>query len=284
MLTKENLTNNSIFGFEAEKIMEEKTYYQNIEIWDSKEFGKILKLDDKFMTSEKDEFFYHESLVHPVCFAMCNPESALIIGGGDGGVAKQLLKHSSIKKIVIAELDEKVIEVSKKYLYQVHENSFDDKRVSVIIGDGIDYMKQTNEKYDVVFFDLTDIDTPAKELYTKECLEIVSSVLSTNGCMVLHLGAPICFESTHEEVKKVVKSVKDVFRRTAFYGAYVPLYGSYWPMVVASQTLDVKYLSTMAVSRKMKDDFQDLKYYNPQMHANMFAIPQFYLNLVNSIK
>lgn len=283
METYENLTKTSFFGFRGEKILEEQTRYQFLEIIENEEFGKILKLDNKFMTSEKDEFFYHESMVHPAAFALSNPKNALIIGGGDGGLAKQLLKHSSIQKIIIAELDERVIEISKEHLFKIHENSFDNEKVEVVIGDGLKYIEETKEEFDLVFLDLTDIDTPAKHLYNRECLEKISEVLSNNGCLVMHLGAPITFDSVTEDVKKTIETINNIYRRTSYYGCYVPLYGSYWPMVVASHGVDVKNLTEAAIKRKMSatDKFKNLKYYNPKMHGAMFSLPNFYLNLLN---
>lgn len=281
METTENLTQSSFFGFKCEKILEEQTKYQKLEIFDTVEYGKVLKLDDKFMTSEKDEFFYHEAMVHPATFALNNPKKALIIGGGDGGMAKHLLMHESIEKIVIAELDERVVEVSKEFLYKVHENSFGNDKVQVLIGDGMKFVENTKEMFDIVFLDLTDINTPAKHLYDKECLEKVSKILTKNGCLVMHLGAPVCIESSHDSIKKTIGVIKDIYRRTCFYGCYVPLYGSYWPMVIASHGTDASKMSEMSIKRKMGDNFKKLKYYNPRIHDTLFSLPNFYLNLIS---
>lgn len=284
MKVEEKLTKESFFGFTGNKLVEKKTKYQKLEIWETKEFGKVLRLDDKFMTSEKDEFYYHEIFAHPAAFTVKEPKNVLIIGGGDGGLAKQLLKHSSIEKIIIAELDEEVINVSKEYLLKVHENSFDDKRVTVVIGDGLELIENHKELFDLIYYDLTDLDTPAKDLYDKKCLEKISKKLNRNGCLTLHLGASIHHESMHEKIKELLRDIQDVFKSSSFYGAYVPLYGSYWPMVVASNGVSAKYLTEASIERKMNENFKSLNYYSPNIHKAIFTLPPFYLKMINETK
>ena len=122
------------------------------------------------MTSEGEEFFYHEALVHPAAMAHPAPRKALILGGGDGGAVEELLKHPSIERVVLAELDEAVVHFSRQHLQAVHRGALDDARVEVCIGDGLALMEATDERFDLALMDLTDPDTPASALYAPDAL------------------------------------------------------------------------------------------------------------------
>ena len=140
--------------------------FQDVEVHDSVAFGKLFRLDGHFMTSEKDEFFYHENLVHIAALAHPAPERALIVGGGDGGSAEELLKHPSMRHITIAEIDGAVVDISRRHFHAVHKGALDDPRVSVRIEDGFRFVENTRDEYDLIVLDLTDPGGPSTALYT----------------------------------------------------------------------------------------------------------------------
>ena len=142
--------------------------YQAVEVHDTAHFGKLFRLDGHFMTSEMDEFFYHENLVHMAALTHPSPERALIVGGGDGGSAEELLKHPSIKSVVLCEIDLAVVDIARKYLQTVHKGALDDARLTLKIGDGFEYVREVEEQYDLIVLDLTDPGGPSESLYTPD--------------------------------------------------------------------------------------------------------------------
>ena len=137
--------------------------YHKFDLFESEAYGLALRIDDYWMTSEKDEFYYHENMVHPAAIALEKPKSALIIGGGDGGAAEEYLKYNSMKRVVLAELDEEVINFCKEHLSVIHKGAFDDPRLELRIGDGKSFVKTPN--FDLIMLDLTDPFGPAESLY-----------------------------------------------------------------------------------------------------------------------
>ena len=274
----EQLTPDAAFGFRASNMQRRQTAYQTLEMMDTASFGRVMRLDNCFMTSERDEFFYHECMSHPAAIAHTHPRSALIIGGGDGGLAEELLKHNTMEQVVLAELDEAVINASKAELETVHRNVWSDPRLKVQIGDGMAYIDQTQERFDLLIMDLTDPDTPAGSLYEAPALQRMQRVLTPDGALVLHLGSPIFHP---ERVRSLSQTLHSMFAHVRCYGVYVPLYGAYWGMAVCSNALDAKAITPEAVAQRLQQrGVRDLQYYNPEVHAALFALPNYYQQLV----
>ena len=267
------------FGIQATLLERRDTGFQTLEMLESPRFGRVMRLDGCFMTSERDEFFYHEALVHPAAMAHVAPRKALVIGGGDGGAAEELLKHRTMERVVLAELDGEVIAASKAHLQAVHRGAWDDPRLEVHLGDGLAYMDHTPERFDLVLMDLTDPDTPAGPLYTAPAFARMRRALAPGGALVLHLGSPV-FHA--EQVRALVATLRDSFAVVRCYGLYVPLYGAYWGMAVASDSLDAVRLQAAEVEQRLQTrGVGDLQYYNPEVHGALFALPNYYRALVN---
>lgn len=268
------LNAHSGYGTTATKTLAEiQSPYQRVEVYDTQQFGKLFRLDGRLMTSEGDEFFYHECMTHPAALAHPNPESILVIGGGDGGSSEELLKHPSIKRVVMAELDPVVIEISKKWLGAIHKGAFDDPRLEVKIGDGFEFVKSTSERFDMIVLDLTDPDTPAFHLYSEQFFRMCQRILRPGGMLTLHLGSPVYQAET---VRKNAANLRKVFRHVAPMSLFVPLYGSLWCLAVASDTIDPRAVSADAVAQRISDRrIRDLRYYHPAMHPALFTLPVF---------
>ncbi|WP_057093851.1 polyamine aminopropyltransferase [Comamonas thiooxydans] len=274
----EQLTPHARFGYRATALQTLQTPYQKLELLQTPQFGKVLRLDDRFMTSEGEEFFYHEALVHPAAMAHPAPRKALILGGGDGGAAEELLKHPSIERVVLAELDEAVVQFSRQHLQAVHRGALDDARVEVCIGDGLALMEATDERFDLALMDLTDPDTPASALYALDSLARMKRVLAPGGALVLHLGSPV-FHGP--QVAELVRSLRQQFAVVRCYGLYIPLYGAYWGLAVASDELDPLELKAQQVAERLRQRrVRDLQYYNEQVHGALFALPNYYRELL----
>ena len=247
--------------------------HQRVEVYDTQQFGKLFRLDGRMMTSEADEFFYHECMTHPAALAHPNPESVLVIGGGDGGSSEELLKHPSVKRIVMAELDPVVIDISKKWLGAIHQGAFDDPRLEVKIGDGFEFVKSTSERFDMIVLDLTDPDTPAFHLYSEQFFRMCQRILRPGGMLTLHLGSPVYQAET---VRKNAANLHKVFRHVAPMSLFVPLYGSLWCLAVASDTVDPRAVSADTIEQRITErEIGGLRYYHPALHAALFALPLF---------
>ena len=273
------LNAHSGYGTTATKTLAEiQSPYQRVEVYDTQQFGKLFRLDGRLMTSEGDEFFYHECMTHPAALAHPNPESILVIGGGDGGSSEELLKHPSVKRVVMAELDPVVIDVSKKWLGSIHNGAFDDPRLEVKIGDGFEFVKSTAERFDLIVLDLTDPDTPAFHLYSEQFFRMCQRILRPGGMLTLHLGSPVYQAET---VRKNAANLRKVFRHVAPLSLFVPLYGSLWCLAVASDTIDPRATSVDVVSQRISERrISELRYYHPALHAALFTLPVFVQDLV----
>jgi spermidine synthase len=247
--------------------------YQAVEVHDSVAFGKLFRLDGHFMTSEKDEFFYHENLVHVAGITHPSPERALIVGGGDGGSAEELLKYPSMKKVTLAEIDVAVVDIARKYLASVHRGSLDDPRVELRIGDGFQFVRETAETYDLIVLDLTDPGGPSTELYTPEFYRACASRLTPLGAMTLHIASPIAHP---DRIRQTLVSLRSAFSLVTPFLASVPLYGGLWMMACCSSGLDPRKLTSFEVDRRIgQRGIGHLQYYNGEMHRAALALPNF---------
>lgn len=267
------------YGFTAStKLAEIDSPYQRVEVYDTPQFGKLFRLDGRFMTSEGDEFFYHECMTHPALLAHPAPKKVLVIGGGDGGSSEEILKHPGIERVVMAELDQAVIDIAKQHLGKVHRGVFDDPRLEVKIGDGYEFVKASDEFFDLIVLDLTDPDTPAFHLYTEDFFRLCRERLAPGGALTLHLGSPVYGADT---VRKNAAALHRVFKHVAPLSLFIPLYGSLWCLAVASDSLDPRTFDAGLIAQRMAERrIGDLQYYNATLHPALFALPNFVGELV----
>jgi spermidine synthase len=274
----ERLTATSGVYFEGRLVERRETPFQLLEVYETADFGRIFRLDGCNMTSERDEFFYHENLVHPAAVAHPHPRRALVIGGGDGGSSEELLKHSTLEVVHMAELDPVVIEVSRAQFARVHRGAFDDPRLRLTVGDGLAYLRETEVRYDLVSMDLTDPAGPSMELYSPATFALAAHAMTPDGALTLHIGSPF---SHPERVRATLANLRQVFRRVTPYFAYIPLYGSIWGFACASQTLEPQRVEPDAVERVLQErGVRELQYYNGEVHRALFALPNYVKALV----
>jgi len=274
----ERLNEGSGVWFEGTLVERRRTPFQLLEVYDTPELGRIFRLDGFNMTSERDEFFYHENLVHPTAIAHPNPRRALVIGGGDGGSSEELLKHSTLEVVHMAELDPEVIEVAKARFASVHRGAFDNPRLKVTVGDGLAYLRGTTARYDIVTMDLTDPVGPSVELYSPETFALARSAMAPGGALTLHLGSPF---SHARRVRHALDNLRRVFQVVTPYFVHIPVYGSIWGFACASDTLDPRALDPPEVDRRIAArGVGDLQYYNGETHRAVFALPNYVRELV----
>ena len=248
--------------------------YQKIESHDTHAMGRLIALDGAFMLSERDEFIYHECMVHVAALAHPEPKRALVMGGGDGCVARELLKHPMIESIVIAELDPAMIDVCRATLADVHQNAFDNPRVAIVIGDALTYLQRTSERFDLMVMDLTDPhDDGAAALYSSETYRLVREKLSTDGVLSLHIGSPFFHP---ERFATTLRDLRTVFTEVHAYKAFMPTYGAEWGMACASMQINPRALSEVEIALRLSErGIFDMRFYTPRVHASLFAWPRY---------
>jgi spermidine synthase len=274
----ERLNDASGVWFEGTLVERRRTPFQLLEVYDTPELGRIFRLDGFNMTSERDEFFYHENLVHPAAVAHPAPRRALVIGGGDGGSCEELLKHSTMALVHMAELDPDVIAIARAQFGRVHRGAFDDPRLKVTVGDGLAYLRSTAERYDLVAMDLTDPVGPSMELYSPATFALARRAMAEGSALVLHLGSPF---SHPDRVRQTLANLRQVFRVVAPYFVHIPLYGSIWGFACASDSLDPRDVEPAEIERRLAArGVRDLQYYNGETHRAVFALPNYVRGLV----
>ena len=276
----EYLTDDWAFFLKSSRQFEKfRSPHQAIEVHETVQFGKLFRLDGHFMTSEKDEFFYHECLVHLPAITHPQPASALIVGGGDGGSAEELLKHPSIKSVTVCEIDLAVVDISRKYLQNVHRGAFEDPRLTLKIEDGFAFVRNATDQYDLIVLDLTDAGGPSTALYTQDFYRACAARLTPTGAMTLHVASPIAHP---ERVRETLSALRGVFAIVTPYLTSVPLYGGMWMMACCSASLDPKGMSILDIDRRIAQrGIRNLQYYNGDMHRAALAFPNFVRALVS---
>ena len=261
-----------------ERLAHAKSPFQDIEVLET-DFGRTLRIDDYFMTSDKDEFFYHENMVHPAGISHYAPKRALIIGGGDGGAAEEYLKYPSIEEVVMVEIDAVVVDFCKEHLPEVHRGAFDDPRLKVVIADGKKYVEECQGQFDLMMLDLTDPFGPAEALYRVDFLKHCRRILGPEGVLSMHLGSPVMRPNVFH---RVFSSLKTVFGIVRPYLVYVPLYGAIWGMATASDKTDPLAFNSENVEGRIKArKLSHLQYYNGDTHQGVFGLPNYVRDILD---
>lgn len=257
------------FGITAKvkrTLQSEKTDFQQLDMLETKEWGNMLVLDGMVMTTERDEFVYHEMITHIPLFTHPNPKTVLVVGGGDGGVIREVLKHPSVEKAVLVEIDGQVIESSKKYLPSI-AGKLTDPRVEVKVDDGFMHIAKSIAEYDVILVDSTEPVGPAVSLFTKGFYAGIDKALKPDGIFVAQSDNP-WFKS--DLIEQVFKDVKEIFPITKLYTANIPTYPSgLWTFTIGS-----KLHHPLEVSTERFHDIET-KYYTKAIHQASFALPKF---------
>lgn len=249
----------------------EQSKFQKIEVIETQAVGRLLLLDGKTMVSEKDEFVYHEVMSHIPYMVSEKCENVLVIGGGDGGIVRELTKHKDIKRIDLVEIDERVIEVCKEYFPQC-TSGLADNRVNIIPTDGIEFIKSKNNEYDVVIIDSTDPEDFASGLFTDEFYKNVHNALTENGIMMNQTENPFFDEFG---IRNIYNNMRKTFSFVSSFTAPMVIYpGVFWTFGFSSKTKKPTALNS-AKTNKMFNLQRSLKWYNMDWHKGAFALSNF---------
>ena len=271
----ENLHYGFRISLEAnELIHSENTGLQDLLIFRNPFFGKVLMLDGIIQLTEADEFIYHESLSHIALFAHGNIKKALVIGGGDGGTAREILKHKCIEHLTVVEIDAKVVEFSQKYLPTICKNVFDEPRLTLVIDDGVKFLKsQETFNYDLIIIDSTDPLGPAEPLFSEDFYKSCKKSLNEGGILVTQNGVPFLQKS---ELQSSISILKSLFSDSTCFLATVPTYAG-GPMAFGWGTDNNKLRknSIHLIEKRFKEAALMLRYYNPSLHSSAFVLPTY---------
>lgn len=257
-----------------EHLYDGQTKYQKIDVIDTPEFGKILLLDNLIMITDRDEYVYHEMMTHIPLLTHKEPKTVLVIGGGDGGVIREICKHPYIERIDQAEIDEEVISTARRFFPKV-ACEYDNPKVNVHITDGFKFVKEHKNEYDIIVVDSTDPFGPGKVLFCKEFYRRVFQALRPDGIMTAQIGTPF-YNATH--VKRTFKKLREVFPIALPYMAHIPTYtdGYYCLAFCSKKYHPLKHFD--------KNRYQSLdlncKYYNPDIQQGAFLLPTYVAKLM----
>ncbi len=253
-------------------LLSHRSPYQEIEIWDTVHFGRVLMLDGTVQTTERDGFVYHEMLVHPALLAHPDPKAVLIVGGGDGGALKDVLEHP-VERAVLVEIDEEVYRAAREFLTSIHQDAFDDGRAQVVFQDAFEYLRGAEDAFDVILVDSTDPVGPADVLFSVDFYRLVARALRPDGVVVVQSGSA-WFQP--EVIRRAVRGLGEVFPHVATYAAHIPTYpGGLWTFTAASPSLDLRQVPAAVLEARMRERGIKTRYYTPQLHHAAFVLPAF---------
>ncbi len=256
-------------------IFHDESEFQTIDIIDTPALGKMLILDGLVMTSDKDEFFYHEMISHVPMNSHPCPKQVLVIGGGDGGTVREVLRHQSVERVVLCEIDGSVVECCKKYIPNI-ASELDNPKVEMQIRDGVEYISTQKNQFDIILIDSTDPLGPGVGLFTEEFYTNVKNSLKKGGIMVAQSESPF---ADQKEMKLMYALLKKVFPIVKPYVGPMPTYpGGYWSWAFCS--VDVEPLSFID-EKRVAEISKNSKLYNAEIHKSVFALPNFVKKLVS---
>ena len=268
----EHYSDNAKFSIKVDKqLHSEESKFQRIDFFESKEFGKFFTLDGLMMVTEKDEFIYHDMITHVAMATNPGIKKVLVIGAGDGGTVRELTRYKTIEKIDMVEIDERVVRLCEEYI-PVTASKLTDERVSLYFEDGIEFVRNTKEKYDLIIVDSTDPIGPGEGLFTVEFYTNCYNLLSDDGILINQHESPY-YDKDRKELVRTRQKIKNIFEISRVYQAHIPTYPSgHWLFGFASKKYDpVKDIKV----EEWKKFNLDTKYYNTDLHVGAFALPTY---------
>jgi spermidine synthase len=257
-----------------EAIATKQTSYQTAEILEFAHFGRALVLDGKLQSTERDEYIYHEALVQPALCAHFLPRRVLIIGGGEGATAREVLKHPTIEQVVMVDVDSQLVALAREHLHSWHRDAFNDPRLEVVICDGYEFIRSTTERYNVIIVDIVDSfeDGPAEALYTAEFYRTLKDRLAPGGILVVQ--GMECDTSEWQGHLRIRLSLQQLFGYVRSYMTFILSYGSTWGFVMASDSVDARALSASEIDdtiarRRLGGQ---LSFYDGKTHQGLFSL------------
>ncbi|MBV36432.1 MAG: spermidine synthase [Rickettsiales bacterium] len=256
-----------------EILFESKTDHQHLIIFNNEQFGRVMALDGVIQTTEKDEFIYHEMLAHVPLFAHGNAKRVLIIGGGDGGILREVLRHPEVEHVTMVEIDQAVVDMCKKHFPAHSDGAFDDPRVNLVINDGVEFIVNNSDKFDVIISDSTDPEGPGEVLFSSRFYEGCKNSLTDGGILATQNG--VSFMQI-DEVVTTYNRFDGLFADRWFYSAPVPTYiGGIMTLAWGTDDESLRQQSAQEIRERFTKSNIKTRYYTPELHVASFALPQY---------
>ncbi len=267
-------------NFRIDKVyFEQKTEHQHLMVFHNAMLGRVMTLDGVVQTTEADEFIYHEMMAHVPIFAHGQARRILIIGGGDGGMLREVLRHDDVEHVTMVEIDSAVIDMAKEYLPNHSAGAFDDERAHIVIADGMDYVSKTDDRFDVIISDSTDPIGPGEVLFTDDFYAQCKRILNEGGVMATQNG--VAFFQI-DEVKTTSERMGQHFSDQTFYSAAVPTYyGGVMTFAWGSDKPALRAVPLDELQRRFESAGFKTRYYSPQVHVANFALPQYIVDALD---
>jgi len=254
-------------------LFEDKTDHQHLIIFENASHGRVMVLDGAVQVTLADEWVYHEMMAHVPLFSLKEPKSVLVIGGGDGGILRELLKHPSIKVATLCEIDRTVIDMSITHFPEVSAGAFDDPRTDITIADGVQFVGETNLRFDAILVDSTDPVGPGAVLFTKSFYAACRRCLAKGGVLVTQNGVPFM---QPKELTQSVGHLRALFKDASCYLATVPTYvGGQMAFGWASDNFKLRSTKLADIRERFAASGIATKYYTPAVHKAAFALPAY---------
>jgi spermidine synthase len=260
-------------------VYEVRTEHQHLIIFENASYGRVMALDGIIQTTERDEFVYHEMLAHVPLLAHGSARRVLIVGGGDGGMAREVARHQDVESITQVEIDRAVVDMCREHLPRHSAGVFDDPRLDLVIADGLDFVRQTDRRFDVVVSDSTDPIGPGEALFGESFYAGCKRCLAPGGVLVAQNGVP--FEQP-DEIRDAARRLAGLFTDTSFYAAAVPTYvGGVMAFAWASDDAGLRGVPLDTLRRRFEATGIDTRYYTPEVHLSAFSLPRYVLDAIS---
>lgn len=260
-------------------LFEQKSPHQHLIIFENTRFGRVMALDGIIQTTEGDEFIYHEMLTHVPLFAHGDAQDVLIIGGGDGGILREVTKHQTVRHITQVEIDEAVIQTCREYLPNHGQGAFDDPRLTLIIDDGMAFVERTQQRFDIIISDSTDPIGPGEVLFSSAFYEACRLCLKPGGLFVAQNGVPF-FQA--DVLTTSAQRLRSIYSDATFYGVAVPTYvGGLMTLAWATDNHALRTTSLATLTSRYQASGITTRYYTSALHQAAFALPASFLSLIN---
>ncbi|MFN3625908.1 MAG: polyamine aminopropyltransferase [Hyphomicrobium sp.] len=258
----------------ADEVLHEvKTEHQHLIMFKNRTWGTVLMLDGVCQLTTSDEFIYHEMMAHVPLMALDKPKQVLVVGGGDGGVLREVLKHPSVEKAMLCEIDREVIDTALKYYPEIPGNAFDDERAVVVIADGRKFVAETDERFDAIIVDSSEPIGPSAVLHTPEFFASCKRALKDDGILVTQNGLPFLFPN---QLRDTTRAFASMFEHVAPYMCTQPCYfGGPFAINWASDEDDHLDLTIKKLEKRQQKRGIETRYWTPAVHLAAFALPRY---------
>jgi spermidine synthase len=258
----------------TERLFTGQTRFQQMELWTSPDHGKLLLLDGELQSASKDEFIYHETLVIPAVVRNDKPRIALILGGGEGGTLRELLRPECMERVVMVDIDGEVVDLCRRVVPEHADGAFEDPRAELVIGDALKYLRETDESFDLIVSDLTEptnVQNLSTSLFSVDAFRLVHSRLAPGGVFSLQASEGNLGQT--ESHLQIVRNLREVFKNVKTMLVHIPSFCCHWCFCVASDTAELSLSKEVVDERLTERSVEGLRFYDGETDVRLNSLP-----------